>query len=58
MLSRKYIIETINGQLKNTSQIEHSRHRSPNGFMLNLLTGLVTYCLKGNKPQLSLELNY
>ncbi len=36
MLSRRFIIETINDQLKNISQVEHSRHRSPNGFMLNL----------------------
>ena len=54
MLSRRFIIETINDQLKNISQIEHSRHRSPNGFMLNLLAGLVAYCLKENKPSLNL----
>ncbi|WP_387493652.1 transposase, partial [Photorhabdus sp. RM96S] len=28
MLSKRFIIETINGQLKTISQIEHSRHRS------------------------------
>lgn len=54
MLSRRFIIETINDQLKNISQIEHSRHRSPNGFMLNILTGLVAYCLKENKPSLNI----
>jgi len=54
MLSRRFIIETINDQLKNISQIEHSRHRSPNGFMLNLLAGLVAYCLKDNKPTLNI----
>jgi IS5 family transposase len=37
MLSRRYIIETINDQLKNISQIEHSRHRSVHGFMLRLV---------------------
>lgn len=60
MLSRRFIIETINDQLKNISQIEHSRHRSSNGFMLNLLGGLVAYCLKDNKLTLNLtgiELN-
>ena len=35
MLSRRFIIEKINDQLKNISQIEHSRHRSINGLMLN-----------------------
>jgi hypothetical protein len=60
MLSKRFIIETINDQLKNISFIEHSRHRSMNGFMLNLVAGLVAYCLKENKPHLNLtdvELN-
>jgi hypothetical protein len=46
MLWKRFIIETINDQLKNISYIEHSRQRSINGFMLNLLAGLVAYCLK------------
>jgi hypothetical protein len=50
MLSRRYIIETINDPLKNISYIEHSRHRSMNEFMLNLIAGLVAYCLKKDKP--------
>ena len=60
MLSKRFIIETINDQLKNISFIEHSRHRSMNGFMLNLVAGLVAYCFKENKPHLNLtdvELN-
>jgi hypothetical protein len=51
---------TINDQLKN-SYIEHSRYRSMNGFMLNLLVGLVAYCLKADKQSLNLtdvERNY
>jgi hypothetical protein len=54
MLSRRFIIETINDQLKNISFIEHSRHRSINGFTLNLMAGLVAYCLKKDKPSLNL----
>jgi hypothetical protein len=60
MLSKRFIIETINDQLKNISQIEHSRHRSIHGFMLNLIAGLVAYCLKESKPALNItgmELN-
>ena len=60
MLSKRFIIETINDQLKNISQIEHSRHRSMHGFMLNLMAGIVAYCLKESKPRLNLtdsELN-
>jgi hypothetical protein len=54
MLWKRFIIETINDQLKNISYIEHSRHRSMSGFMLNLLGGLVAYCLKENKPSFNL----
>lgn len=40
LLARKRsLIETINDQLKNISQIEHSRHRSVTNFMVNLVAG-------------------
>ena len=52
MLRKRAIIETINDQLKNISQIEHSRHRSLTGFMLNLVAGLVAYCHQPKKPSI------
>ena len=56
LLSRKRsIIETINDQLKNVSQIEHSRHRSPINFCVNILCGLIAYCHQPKKPSLCLE---
>jgi hypothetical protein len=56
LLSRKRsIIETINDQLKNISQIEHSRHRSPVNFCVNVLCGLIAYCHQPKKPSLQLE---
>lgn len=55
MLSRRFIIETINDQLKNITQIEHSRHRSLHGFMLNLIGGLIAYSLRKHKPTLNLS---
>lgn len=55
MLSKRYIIETINDQLKNISQIEHSRHRSETSFMLNLISGIMTYCLKKQNPRIKLS---
>ena len=33
MLSKRYIIETINDQLTNISQVEHSRNRNEAGLM-------------------------
>ena len=54
ILKKRFIIETVNDQLKNISYIEHSRLRSEHGFMLNLLGGLIAYCLKEEKPSLNL----
>lgn len=54
LLKKRFIIETVNDQLKNISYIEHSRHRSIHGFMLNLIGGLIAYCLKSEKPSLNL----
>lgn len=56
LLSRKRsIIETINDQLKNISQIEHSRHRSPVNFCVNVLCGLIAYCHQPKKPSLHMD---
>jgi hypothetical protein len=35
LLRKRSFIETIIDQLKNIRQIEHSRHRSVEGFLLN-----------------------
>jgi hypothetical protein len=56
LLSRKRsIIETVIDQLKNISQIEHFRHRSPVNFGVNVLCGLITYCHQPKKPSLHLD---
>jgi len=52
MLRGRGIIETINDQLKNIEQIEHTRHRSPVNFGTNLLAGLIAYQLQPKKPSL------
>lgn len=54
LLRKRSIIETINDQLKNISQIEHTRHRSPINFLVNLFAGLVAYCHQPKKPSLHL----
>jgi transposase len=54
LLRRRVIVETIVDQLKNISQIEHSRHRSPVNFVVNLLCGLIAYCHRPRKPSLNL----
>jgi hypothetical protein len=43
MLRKQSVIETINDELKNMCQIEHSRHRSFVNFIVNILAGLTAY---------------
>jgi transposase len=57
LLRKRAIIETVVDQLKNVSQIEHSRHRSPTGFLVNVVCGLVAYCHQPKKPSLDLGFN-
>ena len=54
LLRRRSLIETVFGELKNLCQIQHTRHRSPANFVVNLLAGIVAYCLMPNKPHLPL----
>lgn len=53
LLRKRFIIETINDQLKNVSQIEHSRHRKPPNFAVNLLAGLIAYTHQPKKPSIN-----
>jgi hypothetical protein len=55
LLRCRAIIETIIDQLKNISQIEHSRHRSITNFFVNILCGLIAYCRRPSKPSLGLD---
>ena len=54
LLRKRAVIESIIDQLKNVSQIEHSRHRSVPGFMVNLVAGLVAYTHQAKRPSLNL----
>lgn len=55
LLRKRALIESINDQLKNICQIEHSRHRSPYNFLVHLLAGLIAYCHQPKKPSLHLD---
>jgi transposase len=54
ILRRRALIETVFDKLKNLCQIEHTRHRSVANFLVNLMAGIMAYCLSDNKPTLSL----
>jgi hypothetical protein len=55
LVRKRAIIESIIDQLKNISQIEHSRHRSPTNFVVHLLAGLLAYSHQDNNPALHLD---
>ena len=50
LLRKRSVIETINDELKNICQVEHSRHRSFNNFITNLVAGLIAYSFFDKKP--------
>jgi hypothetical protein len=56
MLRKRAIIESVNDQLKNISQIEHSRHRSVANCFVNLLGGLIAYTWREKKPSLNIRI--
>lgn len=51
------MIESINNQLKNVFQIEHTRHSSPvNGF-INIIAGLIAFTHHNKKPKLAIDVS-
>jgi hypothetical protein len=55
LLRKRAIIETINDELKNICQVEHSRHRSLVNFFTNLIAGLTAYTFLPKKPSIKCE---
>ena len=54
LLRKRAIIESVMDQLKNISQIEHTRHRSPINAFINIIAGLIAYCHQPKKPSLGI----
>lgn len=55
LLRKRSIIETMNDQLKNISEVEHTRHRSLTNYMINIVGGLISYSYQEKKPSLNLH---
>lgn len=56
LLKKRALIETVNDELKNICQIEHTRHRSFENFITNLLSGLIAYSFFPKKPSLNIDI--
>ena len=56
LLKKRAIIESVNDELKNICQIEHTRHRSMTNFLTNLISGLIAYSFLPKKPSLNIDI--
>lgn len=56
MLRKRAVVESVIDQLKNISQVEHSRYRSPASLVLNVFAALTAYCLQPKKPCVNLDI--
>ncbi len=54
-LRKRSVIETINDELKNICQVEHSRHRSFANFITNIVAGLIAYAFFPKKPSIAYQ---
>lgn len=55
LLRKRAIIETVNDELKNIAQVEHSRHRCFDNFIANMLGVIAAYCCFLKKPSINIE---
>lgn len=51
-LKKRGLIETVFDQMVNICQIEHTRHRSPKNFLVNLWAGLIAYTFLDRLPRI------
>ena len=58
LLRKRAIVETVNDELKNIAQVEHSRHRCFDNFIVNLLGAIAAYCLFPKKPSINVQRNF
>ena len=55
LLRKRAIIETVNDELKNIAQVEHSRHRCFGNFIVNMLRAIAAYCMFPKKPCINVQ---
>ncbi len=55
LLKKRALIETVNDELKNICQVEHTRQRSFDNFIANLISGLIAYSFFPKKPSINIQ---
>lgn len=56
LLRIRALIETVNDELKNVCNIEHTRHCPVDNFVTNLVGGFVAYHLLPKKPSMNIDI--
>lgn len=56
LLRKRSVIETVNDELKNICQVEHTRHRSVAGFILNIMSAIAAYSFFPKKPSIKKDI--
>ena len=56
LLRKRSVIETVNDELKNMCQVEHTRHRSISGFLLNVISAIAAYSFFPKKPSIKKDI--
>ena len=56
LLRKRSVIETVNDELKNICQVEHTRHRSLAGFILNIMGAIAAYSFFPKKPSIKKDI--
>lgn len=54
LLRKRAVIETVNDILKNVCYIDHTRHRTIDNFIANLVSGLIVYSFLLKKPSIEM----
>lgn len=55
LLRKRAVIESVNDELKNICSLQHTRHRSLQGFFNNAITALISYQTFDKKPSINIS---
>lgn len=55
LLRKRAVIESVNDELKNICSIQHTRHRSIQGFLNNAISALIAYQSFEKKPGINIK---
>lgn len=55
LLRKRAVIESVNDELKNICSIQHTRHRSIQGFLNNAICAMIAYQSFEKKPSIKIE---